>query len=105
MGTSAWALLGCMLAIGACQSPSAPPPSSRPIEIPAAARAAAALEAGRYEEAATLYREALRLAPLAIPSHHGLAVALSYVDRGAAIRSEERRVGEEGRYRGARSQD
>jgi tetratricopeptide (TPR) repeat protein len=86
MRIRAWAVLGCMVAISACQSPSAPPPSSRPIEVPAAARAAVALGAGRYEEAATLYREALRLDPLAIPSHYGLAVALSYVDRSAAIR-------------------
>ena len=86
MKIRAWAVLGCMVAISACQSPSAPPPSSRPIEVPAAARAAVALGAGRYEEAATLYREALRLAPLAIPSHYGLAVALSYIDRSAAIR-------------------
>jgi len=86
MKIRAWAVLGCMVAISACQSPSAPPPSSRPIEVPAAARAAVALGAGRYEEAATLSREALRLAPLASPSHYGLAVALSYIDRSAAIR-------------------
>src|SRR5262249_61618799 len=62
-----------------------PPLASRPIEIPAAARAAAALEAGRYEEAVTLYREALRLAPLAIPPPPGLARGLSYVGPGAAL--------------------
>ena len=85
MRIRAWAVLGCMLAMSACQSPPAVPPSPRSVEDPAL-RAAAALQAGRYEEAVTLYREALESAPLAVPFRYGLAVALSYLDRGAATR-------------------
>lgn len=85
MRTFVWALLACMVAMSACQSPPAVPPSSRSVEDPAT-RAAWALEAGRYEEAVTLYRKALERAPVAISLRYGLAVALSYVDRGAATR-------------------
>ena len=85
MRTSAWALLACVVAMSACQSPPAVPPSPRSVEDPAT-RAAWALETGRYEEAVTLYREALERAPVALSLRYGLAVALSYVDRGAAIR-------------------
>jgi tetratricopeptide (TPR) repeat protein len=54
--------------------------------VDAAARAGAALEAGRYAEAVGLFREALARAPESVALRYGLAVALSYTDRGAAIR-------------------
>ena len=80
------ALLGFLVLAGAaCQSRTSPPPQAR-VEPDAAARASAALEAGRYAEAAALFREALTRAPQSVPLRYGLAVALSYVDRGAAIR-------------------
>jgi tetratricopeptide (TPR) repeat protein len=80
------ALLGFLVLAGAaCQSRTSPPPQAR-VEPDAAARAAAALDAGRYAEAAVLYREALSRAPDSVALRYGLAVALSYTDRGAAIR-------------------
>ena len=80
------ALLGFLVLAGpACQSQTAPPPQAR-VEADPAARAAAALDAGRYAEAAALYREALSRAPDSVALRYGLAVALSYTDRGAAIR-------------------
>jgi hypothetical protein len=83
--TLAVALLGLLvLADAACQSPTAPPPAR--VELDAAGRAAAALEAGRYAEAVGLFREALAPAPANVALRYGLAVALSYTDRGAAIR-------------------
>src|SRR4029453_6786250 len=85
MRTLAVALLGLLVLAGAaCQSPSAPPPTR--VELGAAGRAAAALEAGRYAEAVGLFREALASAPANVALRYGLAVALSYTDRGAAIR-------------------
>jgi tetratricopeptide (TPR) repeat protein len=78
------ALLGCLLiAAAACQSPAPPQPPARVEEDPAS-RARAALEAGRYAEAAGLFRQALEHAPDSVPARFGLAVALSYTDRGAA---------------------
>jgi hypothetical protein len=83
--TLAVALLGLLVLAGAaCQSPTAPPPAR--VELDAAGRAGAALEAGRYAEAVGLFREALAPAPANVASRYGLAVALSYTDRGAAIR-------------------
>ena len=80
------ALLGFLVLAGpACQSQTAPAPQAR-VEADPAARAAAALDAGRYAEAAALYREALSRAPDSVGLRYGLAVALSYTDRGAAIR-------------------
>ncbi len=80
------ALLGFLVLAGpACQSQTAAPPQAR-VDADPAARAAAALDAGRYAEAAALYREALSLAPDSVGLRYGLAVALSYTDRGAAIR-------------------
>jgi tetratricopeptide (TPR) repeat protein len=80
------AFLGFLaLAGAACQSPSARPPQAS-VEAGPAARAGVALNAGRYSEAAALYREALARAPQRVDLHYGLAVALSYFDRGAAIR-------------------
>jgi tetratricopeptide (TPR) repeat protein len=78
-------LLGFLLLAGvACQAqPSAPPAR---VEVDAAGRAGAALEAGRYAEAVGLYREALGSTPDNVALRYGLAVALSYTDRGAAIR-------------------
>ena len=85
MRTLAVALLGLLVLAGAaCQSPTAPPPAR--VELDAAGRAAAALEAGRYAEAVGLFREALAPAPANVALRYGLAVALSYTDRGAAIR-------------------
>ena len=53
MRTLAGALLGFLVLAGAaCQSPTAPPPAR--VELGAAGRAAAALEAGRYAEAVGL---------------------------------------------------
>jgi tetratricopeptide (TPR) repeat protein len=80
------ALLGFLVLAGAaCQSRTSPPPQAR-VEPDAAARAGAALDAGRYAEAAALYREALSRDPGSVALRYGLAVALSYTDRGAAIR-------------------
>jgi tetratricopeptide (TPR) repeat protein len=80
------ALLGFLVLAGpACQSQTAPPPQAR-VDADPAARAAAALDAGRYAEAAALYREVLARDPGSVALRYGLAVALSYTDRGAAIR-------------------
>ena len=79
------ALLGFLaLAGAACQSQTPTPPAR--VEAGPAARAAVAMEAGRYSEAVALFREALTRAPESVVLRYGLAVALSYVDRGAAIR-------------------
>jgi hypothetical protein len=80
------ALLGFLaLAGAACQSESARPPRTA-VEAGPVARAGVALNAGRYSEAAALYREVLSRAPQRIDLRYGLAVALSYFDRAAAIR-------------------
>ncbi len=85
MRTRALALLGLLVLAGAaCQSQTAPPPAR--VEMDAAGRAGAALEAGRYVEAVGLFREALARTPDNVALRFGLAVALSYTDRGAAIR-------------------
>lgn len=85
MRTRIAVLLGLLLLAGAaCQSQTPPPPARA--EVDAAARAGTALEAGRYAEAVGLYREALVRTPDNVPLRYGLAVALSYTDRGAAIR-------------------
>jgi tetratricopeptide (TPR) repeat protein len=79
-------LLGLLLAASpACQSQTAPPPAVT-VEADPGAEAGAALAAGRYAEAVALYRRALEQAPARVPLRYGLAVALSYSDRGAAIR-------------------
>lgn len=79
------ALLGFLLLAGpACQSQTSTPPAH--VEADPAARAGAALDAGRYAEAMTLFREALASTPESVALRYGLAVALSYTDRGAAIR-------------------
>jgi tetratricopeptide (TPR) repeat protein len=79
------ALLGFLvLALVACQA-QAPTPPQR-VEENAYVRATAALEAGRYPEAVDLFRRALERAPESLPLHYGLAVSLSYVNRGAAGR-------------------
>jgi hypothetical protein len=79
------ALLGFpVLALAACQAPAPTPPLR--VEDKADVRATAALEAGRYPEAADLFRRALERAPESLPLHYGLAVSLSYVDRAAAGR-------------------
>src|SRR5215468_10861451 len=80
------ALLGFLVLAGAaCQSRTSPPPQAR-VEADPATRAAAALDAGRYAEAAALYGEALSRDPGSVALRYGLAVALSYTDRGTAIR-------------------
>jgi tetratricopeptide (TPR) repeat protein len=79
------ALLG-FFALGgaACQSQTSTPPAH--VDAGPAARAGAAMEAGRYAEAVDLFREALAHSPASVALRYGLAVALSYTDRGAAIR-------------------
>lgn len=79
------ALLAPLIFLAACQSPSqpaSPTSSNAPADL-----AAQALAAGRYVDAARLYREALRTAPSQMGLHYGLAVASSYLDlRDDAIR-------------------
>jgi tetratricopeptide (TPR) repeat protein len=78
------ALLGFLVLAGAaCQSRTSAPPSR--VEAGPAAQAGAALDAGRYAEAVALFREALARTPESVALRYGLAVALSYTDRGAAI--------------------
>lgn len=72
------------LILTACQS-KAPTAPVRAEETPAS-RANAALEEGRFADAVALYRDALAKTPENVSLRHGLAVALSYSDRGAAIR-------------------
>jgi len=55
------------------------------VETDPTSRAYVALEAGRYAEAVGLFREALTRMPESVPLRYGLAVALSYTDRAAAI--------------------
>jgi hypothetical protein len=79
------AMLAFVLLAGqACQSPAPAPPAH--VEEDPAMRANAALEGGRYAEAVGLFRETLARTPENVAQRYGLAVALSYVDRGAAIR-------------------
>jgi tetratricopeptide (TPR) repeat protein len=79
------ALLGFLVLAGpACQSQASAPPAR--VEAGPAARAGTAMEAGRYAEAVGLFREALAGTPASVALRYGLAVALSYTDRGAAIR-------------------
>jgi hypothetical protein len=79
------ALLGFLLLAGqACQSQAPTPPAH--VEEDPAVRANIALETGRYAEAVSLFREALARTPENVAQRYGLAVALSYTDRGAAIR-------------------
>jgi hypothetical protein len=81
----ALALIGLLALSGvACQS-RVPAPPPRAEEGPAT-RARAALEAGRYTEAANLFRQALERTPESVSLRYGLAVALSYIDRDAAGR-------------------
>ena len=81
----ALALLGFLvLALPACQS-QVPPAPVRTEETPAS-RASAALEEGRYAEAVAQFRQALAATPNSVALRYGLAVALSFSDRGAAIR-------------------
>ena len=72
------------LTLAACQSkaPTAPVRA----EETAASRANAALEQGRYADAVALYRDALAKTPENVSLRYGLAVALSFSDRGGAIR-------------------
>ncbi len=85
MRPHALALIGILALSGvACQS-RVPAPPPRAEEGPAT-RAGAALEAGRYTEAANLFRQALERTPESVSLRFGLAVALSYVDRDAAGR-------------------
>jgi hypothetical protein len=86
MRTLTLALLGgVLLTAGACQS-------QVPRQLPAlvgqdsAILAGAAMEAGRYAEAVALFGQALEGAPASASLRYGLAVALSYTDRGAATR-------------------
>jgi hypothetical protein len=72
-------LIALGLVLAACQSP--PRPGSGPAAEGPGARAARALEAGRYAEAAELYREALAESPGKVRLHYGLGVASSFLDR------------------------
>lgn len=65
--------------LAACQSPPHPPQSAEPKD--AEVRAARALAAGRYADAAGLYQQALADAPSNLRLHYGLGVASSYLDR------------------------
>ena len=76
---------GLLLTVAACQLQVPPQPPAR-VEEGFAARASAALEAGRHAEAVALFGRALEGAPDNAPLRYGLAVALSYTDRGAATR-------------------
>jgi len=79
-----FALLGLLVLAGpACRARTSTPPAH--VEAEPAALAGAAMEAGRYAEAVDLFREALTRAPGSVALRYGLAVALSYTDRGAAI--------------------
>ena len=73
------AALVLLAILAACQSPS-PPARSTSSDTPAVL-AARALAAGRYADAAQLYREALGEASGKMELHYGLAVASSYLDR------------------------
>jgi hypothetical protein len=73
-----FALLVLLVPAAGCQSQSAPtPPTSA--KGPAVL-AAQALAAGRYADAASMYRQALGEAPGKMQLHYGLAVASSYLD-------------------------
>ena len=73
------AALVVLVILAACQSPS-PPARSMSSDTPEVL-AARALAAGRYADAALLYREALGEASGKMELHYGLAVASSYLDR------------------------
>ena len=73
------AALVVLVILAACQSPS-PPARSTSSDTPEVL-AARALAAGRYTDAALLYREALGEASGKMELHYGLAVASSYLDR------------------------
>ena len=79
MSRSRVCALFVFLLLAACQSPSQPTRLTSS-EDPAVL-AARALAAGRYAEAAQLYREALGETPSKMEVHYGLAVASSYLDR------------------------
>ena len=84
MRLGAVAILGfLLLASAGCKSP-APAPPPRVDEDPFA-HARAVLEAGRYAEAVSLYRQVIEQSPASVAGRYGLAVALSHADRGAAI--------------------
>jgi tetratricopeptide (TPR) repeat protein len=77
--SNVYAALVLLVILAACQSP-APSAQSTSSETPARL-AARALAAGRYADAALLYREALGEASGKMELHYGLAVASSYLDR------------------------
>src|SRR6185503_5692815 len=72
-------LIGLLVLLAGCQSPSQPVRSAAP-EDPAA-MAAGALAGGRYTDARELYRQALADAPDKVSLRYGLGVANSHLDR------------------------
>jgi tetratricopeptide (TPR) repeat protein len=79
MSRSRVGALFAVLLLVACQAPS-PPTRPTSSEDPAAL-AGRALAAGRYADAAQLYRQALGEAPGKMELHYGLAVTSTYLDR------------------------
>ncbi len=79
-------LLGLLALAGAgCQLHQKSIPTPPRAEEGLAARARAVLDTGSYAQAAALYREALDTTPRDAALRFGLAIALSYTDRTAAI--------------------
>jgi hypothetical protein len=72
-------LMGLMVLLAGCQSPSRPVQSSMPEDLPTVA--ARALADGRYADALGLYRRALAEAPGKWALHYGVGVASSFLDR------------------------
>jgi Flp pilus assembly protein TadD len=66
-------------AAGALPAPASPPPSSDPVAM--SARAEDAFNAGRYDEAAQLFKELLAIDPQNVELHNELGLTLHYSGR------------------------
>jgi tetratricopeptide (TPR) repeat protein len=66
-------------AAGALPAPASPPPSSDPVAM--SARAEDAFNAGRYDEAAQLFKELLAIDPRNVELHNELGLTLHYSGR------------------------